>query len=143
MQKQYHHLSLIERENIPEMLWKGETINHIAKALNRNKSTISRELHHNASPIYQCYIPHRAQKRAETRRKQTRQHIPVMNSKIQSYVVTELKEDWSPVIIDGRIPIVCPCLSISHEGIYQYIYHPNTPNRHELINCLRCAHRRR
>jgi len=68
MQKQYHHLSLVERENITEMLWKGETINHIAKALNRDKSTISRELHHNASPIYQCYITHRAQIRALTGR---------------------------------------------------------------------------
>jgi IS30 family transposase len=63
--------------------------------------------------------------------------------KVITYVVTKLKEDWSPEIIAGRISIDCPGLSISHEAIYQYIYHPNTPNRHELINCLRRAHRRR
>jgi len=50
---------------------------------------------------------------------------------------------WSPEIIAGRIQKDHPGLSISHEAVYQYIYHPQTPNRHELINCLRRAHRKR
>ena len=50
---------------------------------------------------------------------------------------------WSPEIIAGRIKKDLPGLSVSHEAIYQYIYHPQTPNRHELINCLRRTHRKR
>ena len=36
-----------------------------------------------------------------------------------------------------------PNLSISHEAIYIYIYHPKTPSRLELIGLLRRAHQKR
>lgn len=50
---------------------------------------------------------------------------------------------WSPKIIAGRIKKDHPRFSISHEAIYQYIYHQQTPNRLELIACLRRAHKKR
>ena len=50
---------------------------------------------------------------------------------------------WSPEIIAGRIQNDHPELSISYEAIYQDIYHPQTPNRYELVTCLRRAHRKR
>ncbi|MCK4334104.1 IS30 family transposase [candidate division WOR-3 bacterium] len=58
-------------------------------------------------------------------------------------MIAKLKEDWSPEQISGRIGIDHPGLSVSHEAIYQYIYHPFTPDREELIGCLRRSHRRR
>jgi IS30 family transposase len=125
------------------MLWEEKTVSQIATVLNRNKSTISRELHRNASPKYQCYMPHRTQERAEMRRQYASQRTLLKNDRIRDYVMTKLKEDWSPEIIAGRIQIDHPDLSISHEAIYQYIYHPQTPNRLELIKYLRRAHRRR
>jgi len=154
MQKRYYHLTLAEREIITEMLWEEKTVNQIATVLNRNKDTISRELHRNASPKYQCYMPHRAQERAEMRRQHASLRTRLKNDRIRNYVMTKLKEDWSPEIIAGRILIVHPDLSISHEAIYQYIYHPpesgliegsirQTLNRLELIKHLRRAHRRR
>jgi IS30 family transposase len=143
MQKRYHHFTLAEREIIAEMLWEEKTASQIATVLNRNKSTISRELHRNASPKYQCYMPHRAQERAEMRKQHANQRTRLKNDRIRDYVITKLKEDWSPEIIAGRIQIDRPDLSISHEAIYQYIYHPQTPNRLELIKHLRRSHRRR
>jgi IS30 family transposase len=143
MQKRYHHLTLTEREIITEMLWEKKTVSQIAMVLDRNKSTISRELHRNASPKYQCYMPHRAQERAELRRQHNSQRTRLKNDQIRDYVTTKLKDDWSPEIIAGRIQIDHPDLSISHEAIYQYIYHPQTPNRLELIKHLRRYHRRR
>jgi IS30 family transposase len=125
MQKQYNHLSLVERERIAEMLWERKTIDYIATALDRDRSTISRESRRNASPLYQCYMPSRAQKRALDRRKQASQRARLKNNQIRSYVFTKLKENWSPEIVAGRIRLDCPGLSISHEAIYQYIYHPN------------------
>jgi IS30 family transposase len=65
------------------------------------------------------------------------------NEQTVSYVTSKLKEGWSPEQISGRISIDHPELSISHEAIYQYIYHPATKDRQELIQCLRRAHRKR
>jgi IS30 family transposase len=59
------------------------------------------------------------------------------------YVTSKLNEGWSPEQIAGRLSIDHPELSISHEAIYQYVYHPATKNRQELIQCLRRAHRKR
>jgi IS30 family transposase len=57
--------------------------------------------------------------------------------------MAKLKAGWSPEQIAGRISIDHPGLSISHEAIYQYIYHPNTEGGQDLIHCLRRAHRKR
>ena len=125
------------------MQWKEESPQEIARALGRAKSTITRELRLNASPSYHCYLPHRAQERADRRRKEVSQRVRLKEERIRSYVVAKLQEHWSPEIIAGRIGLDHPGGSISHEAIYQYIYHPQTPNRQELILLLRCAHRRR
>jgi len=143
MGKSYQHLSLSERESILEMRWKGEGPAQIAMALGRDKSTITRELRLNASPAYHCYLPHRAQERADRRRKEASQRDRLKNEPIRSYMVAKLREHWSPEIIAGRIGKDHPGWSISHEAIYQYIYHPQTPNREELILLLRRAHRKR
>src|SRR3972149_5180404 len=143
MGKSYQHLSLCERESILEMRWKGEGPAQIAMALGRDKSTITRELRLNASPAYHCYLPHRAQERADRRRKEASQRDRLKNEPIRSYMVAKLQEHWSPEIIAGRIGKDHPGWSISHEAIYPYIYHPQTLNREELILLLRRAHRRR
>lgn len=69
--------------------------------------------------------------------------LRLKEERIRTYVVAKLREGWSPEIIAGRIRLDHPGLTISHEAIYEYVYHPQTPNRKELILCLRRAHRRR
>ena len=49
----------------------------------------------------------------------------------------------SPELIAGRIGLEHSGLSISHEAIYQYIYHPKTEGRAELIGHLVRGHRKR
>ncbi|MGR3310736.1 MAG: hypothetical protein ACUZ77_08165 [Candidatus Brocadiales bacterium] len=72
-----------------------------------------------------------------------------MSSTVQKQSYTDVRSRkthdrlGSPKIIAGRIKKDHSGLSISHEAIYQYIYHPQTPDRHELIHCLRRAHRKR
>ena len=61
MEKQYKHLTMTERELIAKMHWEGKGINEIARAIDRDKGTISRELNRNSSSEYQCYTPCRAQ----------------------------------------------------------------------------------
>jgi IS30 family transposase len=54
-----------------------------------------------------------------------------------------LAQGWSPEQISGRIRIDHPGQTINHEAIYQYIYHPQNPDRVEMINLLRRAHKKR
>jgi IS30 family transposase len=143
MKKGYVHLSLKERDIITIMLSEKSSLGDIAKVLARSKSTISRELKRNCSPEYKLYLSHRAHGRADGRRKEASKRPRLKNNRIVSYVTTKLKEGWSPELIAGRIVIDHPGLSISHESIYQYIYHPETDGRQELIQCLRRAHRKR
>ena len=55
----------------------------------------------------------------------------------------KLADDWSPELIAGKIGQDNRGISISHEAIYQYIYHPNTEGREELIGQLVRGHRKR
>jgi len=69
MGKGYNHLSLEERDNITIMKSEGKTLSEIARVIGRNKGTISRELQRNSSPEYKLYLSHRAQGRAEQRKR--------------------------------------------------------------------------
>jgi IS30 family transposase len=143
MGKQYNHLTMTERELIAKMYWEGEGINEIARTLKRNKGTISRELTRNASPEYQCYTPCRAQQRSHDRRKTASRRPRLKHEEIRQYVREKLLRGWTPELIAGRLRLDHPSCAISHEAIYQYIYHPKTPDRDGLIACLRRAHRKR
>ncbi|MHB8482913.1 MAG: IS30 family transposase [Nitrospiria bacterium] len=143
MPKQYDHLTLSERDKINAMLYEHHSLSQIGLALGRSKSTISREIKRNASPEYKCYISHRAHGRAELRRSEGSSRPRLKNKETVSFIETKLKEGWSPEQIAGRLPMAYPNLSISHEAIYQYIYHPKTPFRLDLIGLLRRAHRKR
>ena len=139
----YAHLSLDERDIITTMLSEQRSLGDIAQALGRSKSTISRELTRNASPEYKLYLSHRAHGRAAGRRKHASRRRRLKNDRIAAYVTAQLQEGWSPEQIAGRIACDHPGLSISHEAIYQFIYHPDTEGRQDLIRCLRRAHRKR
>lgn len=143
MGKRYNHLSLEERDKITVMRSEGKAISEIARVIGRNKGTISRELRRNSSSEYKLYLSHRAQGRAEQRKREACERPRLKNSQILGYVQNKLKEGWSPEQIAGRIKKEHECLSISHEAIYQYIYDSKTADRKELIGCLRRAHRKR
>ena len=144
MSKHYVHLTEAERELIAKMRWEGKGPSEIARAISRNKATISRELARNASTEYHCYTPCQAHKRSEQRKLYARHNRPLLKSKkIQQFVRRKLKIGWSPEIISGRLKEQKTGLSISPEAIYQYVYHRDTPDRGLLISQLCRAHRKR
>ncbi len=143
MPKLYKQLSQSEREHIANLLSEGKSLGDIAKALGRNKSTISRELARNSAPQHHCYTPCRAHARACERKTTTNTHERLKNDFIRQYVRDGLEKGWSPEQISGRIRIDYPGYSINHEAIYQYIYHPRNPHRLEMINLLRRAYKKR
>jgi IS30 family transposase len=137
MAKHYRHLKVTERERLAKMYYEGYSLAEMAKALRRNKSTISRELSRNGSSMCRRYTPCRAQVRSEDRRPR------IDNEKIRSYIREKLKLGWSPEIIAGRLSFEHRGLHTSHEAIYQYLYDHRTKDRKDLILLLRRAHRMR
>jgi IS30 family transposase len=143
MQKPYKHLSQEEREIIANLLSGGSSLGDIAKAVGRDKSTISRELNRNSPPERLRYVPCRAHARACERKTEANKHERLKNDLIRQYVKAGLAKGWSPEQISGRIRLEHPGESINHEAIYQYIYHPQNPDRLEMIQLLRRAHKKR
>jgi len=143
MGKAYSHLSLTERDRITELRFQGISLREIAKELGRSPSTLSRELKRNSTPAYKLYLSHRAHERAVTRKKESGIRPRLKEEHIVSYVRARLAEDWSPELIAGRISHEVRGATISFEAIYQYIYHPKTVGREDLIECLVRGHRKR
>ena len=143
MGKGYGHLSLTERDRITELRFQGMSLREISKELGRSPSTLSREIKRNATPAYKVYLSHRAHERAVTRKRSAGVRPRLKEERIASYVRSRLAWDWSPELIAGRISQEIRGIAISHEAIYQYIYHPKTEGREELIRCLIRGHRKR
>jgi transposase, IS30 family len=147
----YNHLNVEEREIIQEMLWRKLSIRSIAKKLNRSPSSISREIRRNGAPLRKQYAPRIANIRATEKRSYRGRKLRLKNGFVRWYVVSKLKEGWSPEQISGRLSLEYPQESISHEAIYQYIYsqvHRDgygymKPHYHDLRQYLRRRHKRR
>ena len=140
MPKTYKHLSVEERDILAVLRSQGHSLREIARFLNRSPSTLSRELKRNAPTVYTgYYLSHRAQQRADKRKFESRRRQRLKNDCIRRYVEKHIHLGWSPELISGRLTIEHPELSISHEAIYQWIYHEAT----FLIDFLVRGHRRR
>ena len=132
----YTHLCTSEREVLYVLLNTGKGQKEVAKVLGRNPSTISREIRRNRSLLKSTmnndpnmkarkesyhYLPDRAQKKTEGRRKEANQRSPLKTLELYKYVVEELRKGTTPELISGRARLEQRG-DISHECIYQYIY---------------------
>lgn len=143
MKKTYIQLSSEERDKIAILRVQGLSLEKIAFAIGRNKSTISRELKRNKSPIYNVYLPHKADLRAKERKHKAGKRKRLKHPMIEKYVLQKIKLGWSPEQIAGRLPLDCRGLSISHEAIYQYIYDRQTRKVIDLSVYLPRSHKKR
>jgi IS30 family transposase len=117
----YRHLRVEEREEIQLGLLKKESVRSIAKRLGRSHCSLVRELARNRSPIKETYTPRLAESRAQEQRSNRGRVGRLKNETVRTYVVEQLKENWSPEQIAGSIA-AAKGETISHEAIYQYIY---------------------
>jgi len=142
----YVHLLPNERDRIAHLRAQGVSVNEIARQLRRDPSTISRELSRNKSSVYDVYLAHRAQTRAEERKSHAHCRLRLKYPRIRRYVVAKLKLGWSPESRcsgTGRLSLVHPELSISHEAIYQFVYDRDVRRDEDLVPHLVRAHKRR
>lgn len=137
----YQRLSIDERELIGQYLSQGKSLRFIVLCLNRQVSTISREVKHftNSETKYIAWL---AQHCADflSRRRNDKCRIAT-SPKLYSFLVEELKLRWSPQQISMELKKRYPTkkhMQASHETIYTYLYMlPKGELRKELISYLR------
>jgi transposase, IS30 family len=139
MQK-YQQLGEEQRIVIATLLKKGYNQSAIAKELEVDKSTISRELRRNCSPgSYGLYTAKPAQERASARAR-NKGRGKAIDGKMEAHIRRKLtEEDWSPEQVKGRadregIPMA------SHETIYRFVYEDKRKGG-DLYKSLRRTHR--
>lgn len=141
MTKPYTRLQNHERETISRGTAAGWTFTRIASLIDRDVSTVSREVNHDSS-YRRCYRAVRAHERAILTRHRIKQPKKLdCDSALRTYVLNNLRQQWSPEEIANRLVKDYPqdtTMRISHESIYTYLYClPRGALRKELITCLR------
>jgi IS30 family transposase len=124
-QRKYGQLSLTERIEIYRLHADGKSLRFIAKALGRNVSTISREIHRNSKARKNWeggYNPERAQALTKRRHARGRSYKLERQPELRSLVMDQLAMGRSPEQIAGRLTREEGNPVISHESIYRYIY---------------------
>ncbi|WP_201766848.1 IS30 family transposase, partial [Bradyrhizobium sp. ORS 285] len=122
----YGQLSLRERIEIYRLHADGKSQNEIALALDRARSTISRELRRNSQSTRVWkggYEPVRAQQLAERRRKWDGRFKLARQPDLRKLVGESLAMGHSPEQVAGRLAREHGRVIISHESIYRFIYH--------------------
>jgi IS30 family transposase len=139
-------LSEDERVTIADLHRRGYSVRVIAAEVNRDPSTVSRELRRNRDPGSGQYRPFTAQRLAADRRARPGRGKLVNDPVLRKFVAGKLAKRWSPEQI-------CQALREEFSGeqrhlvpetIYQAIYRPELGGLHrELPMALRTGRRRR
>ncbi len=117
----YKHLTPEEREKILILYTQEYSISSIAKRINRNKSTVSRELSRNA--VNGVYSAVSAQVAYEKRRMNCKPLRKLTNAQTYDYVKEKfLHHQWSPEQISGRMKYEAFNHYVSYSTIYRAIY---------------------
>jgi IS30 family transposase len=122
MGRSYDQLSLEERCEIAELRRAGRSIRQIAAALDRQPSTISRELKRNSSdgPRAGPYQPAYAQKQTAARRWSGARLD--RDPDLRERVLALLSQGWSPEQVVGRLKREAGRTVIGCETIYRFVY---------------------
>ncbi|MBI5892270.1 MAG: helix-turn-helix domain-containing protein [Deltaproteobacteria bacterium] len=89
----YKHLSSEERDHIAVLRAQGFKASEIARLINRDKGAISREIRRNKSPVYDCYLPHKAQERSKERKCKSGQRPRLKNKELNG-IYNRKTETW-------------------------------------------------
>jgi len=138
-------LSRAEREEVSRGLLLGHSLRHIAAALQRAPSTISREV--NANGKRDAYRAFGAEETAAVRNLRPRARKLESNVGLRRETERRLLERWSPQQIAARLVCDFPLdlsMRVSHETIYQSLYvQARGTLRKELTAHLRTRRTRR
>jgi IS30 family transposase len=117
----YSHLTTKERYTIELLKARGESIAAIAATLERRESTIRRELKRFGKGKK---YDHKKASRAAKKRRSVCSNGPRINSETKKYVVSKLKQLWSPEQIEGTLRLRKKGLRlqlVSTKWIYNFV----------------------
>jgi transposase, IS30 family len=138
-------LCLEERVQIATMVAAEASMRAIAVTLDRNVSTISRELAANGGR--ENYRPLRAQLRAERQARRPQASKLAKNDALRERVEVDLQALYSPEQIAGRLRVDFPDdpeMQVHHETIYRELFvQARGTLRADLLRCLRTQRARR
>jgi len=120
----YQHINAKKRHTLMYLLQMGLSYREIGRRLDRHHTSIVREVERNKR-VFGSYWNEFAQVQAEKRKEKPRHTRKASNLDLADYVISKLKEDWSPEAISGRLKVDFPrtkSMRISCEGIYQWVY---------------------
>ncbi|HWT11536.1 MAG TPA: IS30 family transposase [Allosphingosinicella sp.] len=115
----YRQLSIEERCEIARLHEGGQSIRQIAAALDRQPSTVSRELKRNKGSRI-GYSPTYAQRQASARRWSGSRLE--RDDALREDVLDRMADGWSPEQICGRLALDAGHPVISHETIYRFVH---------------------
>lgn len=146
METKYKRLTLQERFKIEKYLALSWSISQIAFHLNRNKSSISREVKRAKNGVYDAFESHQSSVRSSSSKNYGRSKIK-KNKLLSLLIKLYLKKKWSPEQISLFLSSFFSNyeeLQVSHETIYNYVYlHTESNLKKELIANLRQARKTR
>lgn len=116
----YTHLTIEEREKTRVLLERGLSIGAIGLALNRSKSTISREIARNSYKDGR-YIAHHAQAISRKRKKNCGRKPILLEEKTRDYVIKRMELRWTPEQIAQRAKLENQLFSFSYATIYRAV----------------------
>ena len=119
MQKSYHHVTRDIRSQIYALKATGTSLHKIATIVERDVSTISREIKRNTGG--RGYRFNQADEMAAERRENASRTPKKLTPTLVAIIEEKILEDWSPDQISGRLKDD-DIASISHEAIYQHIW---------------------
>lgn len=132
----YQHFTLEERISLSQMLQNHQSMRKIATALNRNVSSISREIRRNQNKD-KSYHPWRATVLYICRRKKCRRRYRLADADTLVFVKAGLNKYWSPEIISQRWKMEHPDKPLGHTTIYRAL------KRKQIEGCKPTTHLRR
>ncbi len=133
-EKQRHHILKTERLEIAILLSKQYSLRNIAKVLGKSVSSISDEIKYNS--VKGIYDPKKAQHKAYVKRKYSKyQGMKIEeDGNLRNYVEENIRDDWSPEQIAGRLKYVEVNLKYAGKGaIYKFIYSPYGRNIEQFL----------
>ena len=135
----YQHFTPEQRNELSALLMAKIKKKDIAKQLNKDRTTIWRELKRNGIGNQRGYDARIAKEKTKERRIKANQRFKKLknNSWLRNYVIKRLKQKWSPEQISGRLKIDYPhdkSKRIGKDSIYEYIYN----EKKDLVKYLRC-----
>lgn len=138
-----NELTYYDRQMLAYWLKTKMSMRTIGKIMKRKHTILCREMKRNGNGTRKGYQPDRAQKLFEKRKHAQHKGKVEKNPKLKEYIVKGLNSDWSPEEIEGRLQegsaTETDGITISHEGIYQYIY--NKADKWERLCMLLPQHR--